>query len=307
MNQNALDAVATLFLVMAAGFALKKRGIFSKASEQFVVNLLQRAAIPALMLYNGATQFTPDFLRTYYPAIIVSFLAILASLIAGLFLARLCSISPKNQGLLSAMFGFSNTIFIGVPVITGIFGEEGIPYLMLYYLMNTVLFWTVGVYLIGGEQGAGLFSLSSLKKIFSPVLMAFLLGMALMWNSIALPVPLLRSLDYLSDLVTPLSTLYMGSLIADLELKKLPGPKPTLLILLGRFLISPLLTLGLLLAFGFSGLLVRVIVVASALPVMTQVSVLAAYYGKDQQYTAFMLALTTLLCIVILPLYLRYV
>ncbi|WFF73035.1 AEC family transporter [Proteiniclasticum sp. QWL-01] len=306
MNQNGIDAITTLFLIMGLGFVLKKRHLMQKSSEDFIVILLQKAAIPGLMLYNASTQFTTQFLKDYYPAILASFLAILGAVLVGLVTARLFSISDRNQGVFTGMFAFSNTIFIGVPVITGIFGEKGIPYLMLYYLMNTLLFWTVGSWLVGGEQGSGLLSLSSLSKIFNPALLAFLLGLGLMMYHISLPAPAMRSLKYLSDLVTPLSTLYMGSIIADLSLKKFPGLKPTLLILTGRFLISPLLAYSILTLFGFSGLLVEVLVIASALPVMTQMSVLAGYYGKDKQYTAFMTALSTILCIFVLPFYLSF-
>lgn len=306
MNQSGIDAIVTLFIVMGIGFAMKKAAISSKAAEDFITKLLQRIAIPALMLYNVTTQFSESFLRQYYPAIVVSFLTMMASIIAGLLIAKVFRISEGNQGVFTNMFAFSNTIFIGVPVISGIFGEKGIPYLMLYYLMNTFLFWTIGMYLMGGDKGARLFSVSSLKKIFNPAIIAFLLGLALMYTKTALPGSIMGSLRYLSQLVTPLSTLYMGSIIADLSLKKLPGLKPTVLILFGRFVFSPFLSLTILKLFGFSGLLVQVIVIASALPVMSQVSVMAGYFGKDKQYTAFMTALTTLLSIFILPFYFNF-
>lgn len=307
MNQSGIDAIITLFIVMAIGYILKKRKLFSPASEKFIVELLQKVAIPGLMLYNVTTQFTEDFLRSNYPAIMASFLSIVGSIVIGLILARLFRIQEKNQGLFTSMIAFSNTIFIGIPVITGIFGEKGIPFLMLYYLMNTILFWTLGIYLIAGDQGVPLFSWQSLKKIFNPAMLAIVLGIILMFNDITLPVPLTSSLKYLRDIVTPLSTLYMGAMIADLSFKKLPGLKPTLLIIVGRFLIAPLLTYGVLMFFGFSGLMVQVLVITSALPVMMQISVVAGFYGKDKQYSAFMTALTTLLAIFILPLYFYFI
>ena len=307
MNQSGIDAIITIFIVMAIGYILKKRKLFSPASEKFIVELLQKVAIPGLMLYNVTTQFTEDFLRSNYPAIMASFLSIVGSIVIGLILARLFRIQEKNQGLFTSMIAFSNTIFIGIPVITGIFGEKGIPFLMLYYLMNTILFWTLGIYLIAGDQGVALFSWQSLKKIFNPAMLAIVLGIILMFNDITLPVPLTSSLKYLRDIVTPLSTLYMGAMIADLSFKKLPGLKPTLLIIVGRFLMAPLLTYGVLMFFGFSGLMVQVLVITSALPVMMQISVVAGFYGKDKQYSAFMTALTTLLAIFILPLYFYFI
>lgn len=50
---------------------------------------------------------------------------------------------------------------------------------MLYYMANTTMFWTLGVYHIvndslGGKGNMPLFSLQTLKKVFSPPLLGFL-------------------------------------------------------------------------------------------------------------------------------------
>lgn len=304
MTQGAVDVILTLVMVMATGFALKKFSVMNKASDEFIPRLLQKAGIPALMLHTVLTQFTPGFLLENQVVILAAFLTILASIIVALLTARLFRIAPANQGIFSVMFAFSNTIFIGVPVITGIFGDKGIPYLMLYYLANTFLFWTIGIWLIGGDAGARLLSMESVRKILSPPILTFFLGMFMIFNGISLPAPVLDGLAWMKSLVTPLSTLYMGSVIADISLRKLPGLKPTLLILLGRFAVSPLLAMAILSFFGFSGAGVPVIIIASALPVMMQVSVMAGYYGKDRQYSAFLTALTTILSIFVLPFWL---
>lgn len=289
---------------MGTGFVLKKAGVIRPSSEHFIVALLQKAAIPALMLHTVLTRFGRSFLEENYPALLVAFLTILGAVIAGLIISRLFRIPPASQGMFTVMFAFSNTILIGIPLVTGVFGEGGIPWLMLYHLMNAFLFWTLGIWLIGGDSGARLLSLTSLQKMFSPPILAFLLGIVLLYQAVVLPAPVMEALSWLKDIVTPLSTLYMGAVIADLSFKKFPGLKPTLLILFGRFLLSPLITWAVLSLFGFSGPGVQVMVITSALPVMTQVSVMAGYYGKDRQYAAFMTALTTLLTILAVPLYL---
>ncbi len=305
MAQGGTDAILTLFLIMGAGFLLKKTSIITKSGEQFMITLLQKAAIPALMFHSVQTQFTRSFLEENYPALLVAFLTILGSIIAGLVVSRLFRIRPANQGVFTVMFAFSNTILIGLPVVTGVFGEGAVPWLMLYNLMNSFLFWTLGIWLIGGDQGAKLLSQDSLKKLFNPAVLSFLAGIVLLYQGITVPQPVMEGFRWMRDLVTPLSTLYMGAVIADLSFRKLPGLKPTLLILFGRFVFSPLIALAILTFFGFSGEGVPVIVIVSALPVMTQVSVMAGYYHKDRQYAAFMTALTTLLTLLVIPVYLQ--
>lgn len=307
MNQAATSTILTLFLLMIIGFVIKKRGHINASQESFIATFLQQYAIPGLMLDNVTSRFTPDFLKDSLPLLAVSFATLFVSILIGLMVAKTFRISPQNTGVFTTMFAFSNTIFIGVPVISGIFGEQGLPYLMVFYLMNTFLFWTMGVSLVAGKQAGKKSRLNIFKKLFNPPLIAFALGLVLLFTKTSLPAPVAKTCRYLSQLVTPLSTIYMGAIMGDLSFKKLPGLKPTFLVILGRFLVAPALAFALMSLLNFTGLARQVIVVAAALPVMAQVSVLAGYYGKDHQYTAFMTALTTLLSILIIPLYFRFI
>lgn len=205
------------------------------------------------------------------------------------------------------MFSFSNTIFIGIPIISGVFGKDGIPYLMLYYLMNTFTFWSIGVYLIGMDKGSKLLDKESLKKFFNPGIISFFVGMALLYLKIDLPSPIMKSCEYLSDLVTPLSTIYMGSIIADIKFHDMAYFKDTFFVLIGRFILSPLVTYFIMKSLNFDPYITKVFVVASSLPVMTQVSVTCGHYGKDNKYATFMTTLTTFLYIFVLPIIFKFI
>ena len=65
---------------------------------------------------------------------------------AGYLWRRFAQVETKHQGAFSAMFTFSNTIFIGLPINLAIFGEKAVPYVLLYYIVNTTLFWTIGIF-----------------------------------------------------------------------------------------------------------------------------------------------------------------
>lgn len=303
MTNHASGPILTLFLLMSIGFAMKKAGHMNKSHETFITKFLQLYAIPGLMMHNVTTQFTPEFLEESAPLIILCFLSIILAILISSLLARLCRISPGNRGIFDVMFAFSNTIFIGVPVITGIFGEKGLPYLMIYYLANTSLLWSLGVGLVASSSGSKNTFWQSLKKVLNPPMIAFIIGLFVIYSKAILPEPLTDVFRYLSNIVTPLSTIYMGSLMADLSFGQLPGLKPTLLVLFGRFLATPAITMGLLTLLGTKGLAFQVLTITSALPVMTNASVIAGFYGKDQRFAAFMTTLTTLLSIFILPLY----
>lgn len=303
MQNNGVGTIITLFILMGIGFLMKKRNVLNESSEKSLTQIITRYCVPALMLYNVKTNFSKDFLFKYKSALLIALIAFLLSLLIGLFVAFVFRIDKSRQGSFNAMFSFSNTIFIGVPVITGIFGEKGLPYLMLYYLVNTFTFWSIGVYLIGMDKGRKFFSMESLKRILNPGIISFFIGIYFLYMNIDIPAPLLKACSYLSSMVTPLSTLYMGSVISDIRLSDLHYVKDTVLVIFGRFVIAPMITYMLMTQLSFSKDITQVFVIASALPVMTQVSVIAGMYGKDHKYAAFMTALTTFLFIFIVPIY----
>ncbi len=107
------------------------------------------------MIYNLMTSFNKvEFLATL-GGIIAPFLGILITYIISIPLAKLIKIREDRRGMFSALFTFANTNFIGLPVNVALFGEASIPYVTLYYIANTTMFWTIGIYGIkkDGEFG----------------------------------------------------------------------------------------------------------------------------------------------------------
>lgn len=306
MQGNGTSTVVTLLLLMATGLLMKKTSVLNKNAENSIAKIIQNYCVPSLMLYNVTQNFSMDFLSSNKSSLLIVLLSYAIMFISAFIVTKVFKINKERYGIFTAMFSFSNTIFIGVPIITGVFGEKGLPFLMLYYLVNTFVFWSLGVYLIGMDSGRKFFSMDSLKKILNPGIISFFIGLYFLYTKTQIPTPLLKGFNYMSSMVTPLSTLYMGSVIADLKLGDLHYVKDTVLILLGRFIWAPLVTFFLMKHFGMGREITSVFVVASSLPVMTQVSVTAGNYGKDNKYAAFMTTLTTILYVFVIPLYFNY-
>ncbi|MFB0918999.1 MAG: AEC family transporter [Clostridiaceae bacterium] len=306
MTDNGLNSIYTLFILMGFGLIIKKRGVFNKTVETSIAKLLSSYIIPAMMIYNVKTQFTETFLEENIISLAAVFVMFAATIVVSQIAARVFRVNESREGIFSVMFSFSNAMFIGYPVITGIFGDAGIPYLMLFYIINTSMFWTVGVYLVSKSEGTKLFSLNTLKKILNPAFIGFLIGLFLMYTDTAVHPAFMKSLQYMSSLVTPLASLYMGSVIADINFKGMLYIKDTILIILGRFLVAPVICLLICKLLNFPTLTTQVFVIMAALPVMTNASVIAGTYGKDSKFAAFMTALTTFLSIFALPLYFKF-
>ena len=115
------------------------------------------------------------------------------------------------------------------------------------------------------------------------------------------PEILMQFADYVSGSVSPMALIYCGFIVYEVGLKSLrlmPG-LPTMLIL--RLAVAPVICYVFCLLFGVTGLARDVFLVESALPVVTQVTVLAGAYGADEKYAATGACLSIFGCCISLP------
>ena len=113
-----------------------------------------------------------------------------------------------------------------------------------------------------------------------------------------------RVFGYLGDLVTPLSLLFTGAVMARMvRARTFRWEKGYLAATLGRFIVCPALLLLCALIFPMGDLSRDVLMVQAGMPVMTQTALVAASTGSDEEYAAGGTALTTVLSLGMIPLY----
>ena len=83
---------------------------------------------------------------------LVPILSIAITFIISTIWVKVARVPATRQGVFRTMFTASNTIFMGLPINLAIFGEKAVPYVLLYYICNTTIFWTLGIYLIAQDN-----------------------------------------------------------------------------------------------------------------------------------------------------------
>jgi predicted permease len=210
-----------------------------------------------------------------------------------------------RKGVFTVGVYSSNTIFIGLPINIALFGEAAIPYVLLYFFANTTFFWTLGNYLISRDGDRGqekVFSKSTLKRIVSPPLLAFALGVSLVMLGIRLPKFLMDTAGYIGAMTTPLAILFIGITLAGVKFRQIKIDRDVLMLLFGRFVVSPATIILITRFVELPPLMTRVFIVQASLPVVTSAVVLAAYYRTDSQYASVVVSLSTLLTLIVIPL-----
>ena len=300
---RSISGILVILVMILVGFVIGEKGWFDDKSRGLLAKLVTQVALPCYMLYTITQRFTAADLLKMLPALRFPALSMVLLLGVATGVARIFAVRQDRRGLFISMFFNSNTIFVGLPINQALFGDASIPYVLIYYMCNTTFFWTLGTYLIQRDgEGEAQFDLkTSLKKVFSPPLMGFLLGLVLVMLQIKLPVFLASDLQYLGNLTTPLSMIFIGLSVSHVGVKQLVLGKDQLLILLGRFVVAPLLMATIVYWVPLPSLMKQVFIIQSAMPVMTNAPVVARLYGADSDYAAVMVTETTLATMVVIP------
>ena len=300
---RSISGILVILGMILVGFVIGEKGWFDDKSRGLLAKLVTQVALPCYMLYTITQRFTAADLLKMLPALRFPALSMVILLGIATGVARIFAVRQDRRGLFISMFFNSNTIFVGLPINQALFGDASIPYVLIYYMCNTTFFWTLGTYLIQRDgEGEAQFDLkTSLKKVFSPPLMGFLLGLVMVMLQIKLPAFLASDLQYLGNLTTPLSMIFIGLSVSHVGVKQLVMGKDQLLILLGRFLVAPLLMASIVYWLPLPSLMKQVFIIQSAMPVMTNAPVVARLYGADSDYAAVMVTETTLATMVVIP------
>lgn len=303
---NAFSGVATIFLIGLLGYLLARGKWVGPEIKFYLPRFVTLIVLPPYLLRAMTTSLEREQLIHLLAGIGIPFLSILATFFLAILLSHILKVPPLRKGIFQTAFATSNTMLIGLPINIALFGESSIPYVLLYYFGNTVFFWTIGTYTIshsGDSATIRMFSRQTLKQILSPPLMGFICGLILVYFEIRLPDFLDKTCKYIGDMAVALGTMYVGMIIEETDLRKNTLDRDTLVVFFGRFIAAPLSILLICRFMPVSPLMRNVLLIQSSLPVMLNVTILAAFYKADVPFAAKLTSLSTVLSLATIPLY----
>ncbi|MEZ0536500.1 AEC family transporter [Caldicellulosiruptoraceae bacterium PP1] len=301
---NAFEGIFVIAVIVVVGIILAKMNVFKEEHLDLLSFLVNNVSFPAYMVVNISKTFTKKEILNLSKGLIVPACAMIISLLIGILFTKAANIDNKKRGVFVTIFSLSNTIFVGLPVCKALFGDKAVTYVLLYYLANTTIFWTIGVNrIINSIEENQNYSNNILKRILTPPLYSFIIGIVLVMLDIRLPDFISRCLNYLGDMTTPLSMFFIGIVINSMGIKNFKLNKDNLLVLLGRFLITPLITFLLLKLIYLPIDMKKVFFVMSVMPAMVQTAIVSKKYGADYQFATSIITITTILSMIIIPIY----
>lgn len=303
---HAVGAVTIILLLTATGYFCGAKGWMKAETKAFLSKFLLSLAVPCMCISGLRSNLTREMIAGSLRLLAVPFLCNTVNFLLAFALSKLLKLPRKQSGVFVVMCSLSNAMFIGYPMCLELFGEVCVPYVMLYYLANASFTQTLAMWLIrrAGEQagsgGRGAWK-EPLRFLTSPTVLGLFTGALIVWFDITPPSFLMSYLGYMGGVVSPLALVLAGYVIYEIGLRSLRLDRNLTVMLLFRFILSPVLYILCCKLFGVGSLARDTFVVESAMPVVTQTVVAASRYGADERLAAEGAALSTIASFIVIP------
>ncbi len=283
-----------MFLMMAVGAVAFKSGLVDEAGSRSLTNFAVYVSMPAVILQSLAGTFDVRKLQ------VAGIVAVASLVLIGVCMACVrIAYGREGDGIAKAAVVISNMGFIGVPLIQAVVGEEYVFYISVSMAVQTIVIWTYSAYVITRDASV----LSAKRIVTNPAVIAVALGVVLFLLSIQIGGVPGVMIDGIANMNTGLAMVILGIYLAQADLRSLLGNVSIYKAALLRLVVTPAISIALLIFAPLETAIKVTLLIGFICPCGSTSATLCQIFGKgDYRYAAGMVAMSTLLSLVSMPL-----
>lgn len=318
---ESIQSVLSIVIMMAVGYVCAGFGWFDDNFSSALSDIIMKVALPCAIFSSMLSRFKISEIFTLSSGIVYSILSILIGYLISWIVVKSLKVPHGRRAIMMAGFNVTNTVFIGMPLNIALFGSVSLPYLLVYYIVNTVILWTFTVWTIAADDptlakndGSGKSDNKrigiSWKHLLPAPLWGFIIAIPVLiiWPSADTQLPsfITTTLTDIGGLVTPLSLIYIGIMLRNFGLKNMSFSRDNIIVILGRFVVAPLLMIimivgGSHLGFHLTPMFRHTLIIQAATPVFAVLPILADQYHGDVKFATDVVVSTSTLFIIVVP------
>lgn len=292
--------IIQLFLIMMLGFLLVKTHAL-KAEESIILSKISIYLLMPCVILNA---FQVDFTKEVQNGLIFGFFMAVIILVLLVVIGKLCEKFLHMDVVEKASVVYSNSANLIIPLVTAVLGPEWVVYSSSFLSMQLIFMWTHCVGLFAGKGNR------NLRKIVTNVnMLAIFVGIPMLVSGLRFPAIINETLASVGDMLGPVSMMITGMLVANVDFRKMLRRKRIWLVILMRMLVCPAIVLIILkLSCGASLVangerILLITFLAAMAPSASIVTQFSQLYDRDAEYAGAINILTTLSCIVTMPMF----
>ncbi len=290
-----------MFLITCIGMICYKANIITKEAQKFFSAFVLKVVIPSFIFMSFQTELSGELLNGMIASLFLSILSHILMILLSMIIIR------KNEKTEYAIERFSlvytNCGFMGIPLISAVFGQEGALYATVYLTVFNILVWTHGLIVIKND-----FSKKELIRVLtSPTMISIALGIICLSFGIKLPEVLAKPLDYIAAMNTPLPMTVAGVMIAQNSFKNTITDFRAIVVSVLKLLIVPIIVFLVLRMIPCSNIVLMSVMLSVSCPTATIGTLFAIETNKNAAYASRIFAITTIASSITMPLMILFI
>lgn len=293
MSAELMNVMIMLFGLMAVGYISNRCAILDEAANARFSAFILKVTLPSTILKSAVSQSGLERSMVLHALTIAVGIFVLLPLMSRI-VAKLFHLDVTYQ----LMLMYSNLGFMGLPIISSMYGEESVFYVVIFMMVFNVHIFTVGIMTLQGKT-ENLRVL--LKNLCTPGIISSAAAFVIVMLGLRVPDVVEGILGNLGAITTPLAMVIIGSQLAQADLKEILKNRSLYLMICFKLVVYPAVIYLILCTAVGTGLVTDIATILVGLPVAANVTMLCSGYGGDTALAAEGTGLSTLLSLVTVP------
>jgi malate permease and related proteins len=301
--QTIMKSVISLFLIMLVGIYGGKKGIINSNVSKGLTDILLEITLPCMII----TSFTFTYDEGVKSNVLKTFYYSLAVYIIIAIVSQLLMLPVKKEKKIILHFAniFTNTGYIGFPILNAIYGAEAVIYGSIFNVFFVIFLWTYGIMLFKGKIEKKELSKEILKALTNPSLIAVYTGIAMMIFDLKLPGVISASVNSIGSMTGPISMIIVGALSYNISIKEHLTDWTVYYGIAVKLFVIPAVLYFISLLIKDRSIVSNSVIILASMPAAAMTSIFADSFNKKRDYASVIVVTTTLLSVFTLPVLLR--
>ena len=289
-----LNAQMILLFYLAVGMYCVKVGLIDRDSKEKLVDIILRITLPCMIFNSFNNPLTPEVMKQTALILVVAVSISILSFLLGKVIYN--KYPQKKKSILQYCTLVNNSGFLGMPMVSAVYGSEGLFAASIFIIPNRIFMWTAGLAMFTTAD----FRTKCKNILLNPCIVTVFLGIARRITGFPVPEFLDTAIANTDAVTTPLSMMVIGTMLIGVPWKKLLEPSIFRLAFV-RLIALPLVALYILNLIDAQPLLAGVSLILTGMPAGSTSALLAAKYGADEDYASRCIVTTTIMSLATIP------
>lgn len=302
------NSVLMLFVLVALGYVIGKRKIIRSECASDLSTFIIKVTMPVTVFLSMQMEYEQRLAIEGIKIFFLAFAFHFFCLLIGLLFAKICRIPQEERGTWLFVCLFSNNGFMGFPLGLAIYGNDGLFLMSIANVVTNILIFSLGLLLL--TRGHQVSEKISFRKMFvNNINIAVVLGLICYVGQIQLPDLVLDTLNYVGRITAGLSMIVVGLSLSRLNAREMLKGRTVWYLTAVRLIIIPaaVILVMKMLPWLQGSMTSATLILMAGLPSASSVSIISEQYHLNNPLASKSIFLTTLFCLVTIPLVMLFV